>query len=258
MRTAALALSVSLALACPAAASESCALPVAEEAGVAAITDGGSFDLADGRHVRLAGVQAPMLSLGRSNVADWPLAGDAKAQLAKLILGKRAALAFDDRSVDRHGHLVAHVFVGGEWIEGRMVGEGLARVRTQWDVRKCAAALLAREREAREAKRGVWALPFYAVRKPEDLDRDVGTFQIVEATVAAAVERRDRIYLNFGPDYRTDFTATISPRDARRMAKEKKDPLAWRAKRVRIRGWVALLNGPEIELTHPEQIEVLD
>ncbi len=237
-----------------------CALAIAERVEVTAVTDGASFDVADGRHVRLAAIQAPMLSLGRSNVVDWPLAMEGKAALSKLVLNRTVDFAFDDRSVDRHGDLLAYVFVGAEkqWIQARLVSDGFARVHTQPDARKCAQALLVREGEARKAKRGIWALPFYRVRAVGDLDADIGTFQIVEGTVAAAVERRDRIFLNFGSDYRSDFTVTISPRDVRRMAKARIDPLAWNAKRVRVRGWISLLNGPELELTHPEQIEILD
>jgi endonuclease YncB( thermonuclease family) len=241
-----------------AAAPQDCNLAIAEEVLVAAVSDGGAFDLADGRHIRLAAIQSPMLSLARSHVVDWPLANQAKARLAELIAGKTVALAFDERSVDRHGDVIAHVFLKNVWVQGRLIDDGFARVYTQRDVRKCAAALLAREVVARKAKRGIWALPFYAPRTPETAAGDIGTFQLVEGKVLSAVKRRDRIYLNFGADYRTDFTVTVSPRDLRSMAKEKEDPLAWNAKRVRVRGWLVLLNGPEMEVSHPEQVEVLD
>ena len=35
-------------------------------------------------------------------------------------------------------------------------------------------------------------------------------------------------------------------------------PAAWQVRRLRVRGWVSSLNGPEIEVTHPEQLEWLD
>ena len=35
------------------------------------------------------------------------------------------------------------------------------------------------------------------------------------------------------------------------------DIAAYAGKRVRVRGWVARYNGPMIEATHPEQIEIL-
>lgn len=175
------------------------------------------------------------------------------------MLNRLVGIAFDERGTDRHADVLAYVQLDGPrgWLQARLVGDGFARVHTHADTRKCAGALLTLEDRARKEKRGLWANPFYRIRQAAKLDDDVGTFQIVEGTIVGAVERRGRIFLNFGPDYRTDFTVTVSPRDARRIAKDGTDPLAWKAKRVRIRGWVSLLNGPEIELTHPEQIEIL-
>ncbi len=236
-----------------------CDLSVAERVIISTVIDGGSLALADGRRVRLAAMQAPILSLGRSNVQDQPLAAEAHDRLKALVLNRLVGIAFDERGTDRHADVLAYVELDGTggWLQARLVGDGFARVHTHADTRKCAVALLALEDRARKEKRGLWANPFYRIRQPGELDEDVGTFQIVEGTIVGAVERRDRIFLNFGPDYRSDFTVTISPRDARRIAKDGTDPLAWKAKRVLVRGWISLLNGPEIELTHPEQIEIL-
>ena len=100
--------------------------------------------------------------------------------------------------------------------------------------------------------------PAYQVRKPDHLDADIGTFQIVEGKVLSVKAGRDRTFLNFGPDYRTDFTVTISRRDAKRMTKEGVAPESLAGKTIRIRGWLSRLNGPEMELTHKEQVEVLE
>jgi hypothetical protein len=124
-------------------------------------------------------------------------------------------------------------------------------------MRSCAKPLLTLEADARKAKRGIWADAFYRVRKPEDVASEIGTFQIVEGKVTAVGGGRGRLYLNFGADYRTDFTVTVSVRDRKRLAKEGIDPAAWAGKSIRIRGWLSLLNGPEIELTHAEQVEVI-
>ena len=72
---------------------------------------------------------------------------------------------------------------------------------------------------------------------------------------AAAVGRR--VYLNFGADYRSDFTAAVVPGARSLFAAEGIDPLGLAGRTVRVRGWVDVLNGPMIEVTHPEQIEVV-
>ena len=66
-----------------------------------------------------------------------------------------------------------------------------------------------------------------------------------------------RLYLNFAPDWRSDFTISIARRDAAAFARAGLDPNALSGKRLRVRGWLAWRNGPMIEATHPEQIELL-
>ena len=142
--------------------------------------------------------------------------------------------------------------------EGAMISAGMARVYTWPDNRSCAAELLARERDARAAKRGIWALPFYRVRTPAELgDDEIDKFEIVEGQVTSAAEVRGRVFLNFGRDFRTDFTVTIAPDDMKSFRAISLDPRTLTNKNIRVRGWVALLNGPEIGVTHPEQLEIL-
>jgi hypothetical protein len=178
--------------------------------------------------------------------------------LAKLLAGKTVDLAYADRGTDRHGDLLAYVFVGEGLLQSRLIGDGLARAYSRSDTRRCAVPLLKREAEARTAKRGIWADAFYRIRNADELGGDIGTFQVVESKVVSVKVGRERTFLNFGPDYRTDFTVTISARDMKRLAKDGIDPASWNGKTVRVRGWLSLLNGPEIELTHAEQIELLD
>lgn len=233
-----------------AAQANECDVTIAEEATVASVIDGGSFMLTDGRRVRLAGIEAPR--------TGWPLAVEATVNLAKLIEGKTIDLGYADRGTDRHGDLLAYAFFGKAWLQGELIDGGFARAYSRSDTRRCAAELLNREAEARAAKRGMWANAFYSIRKADDLGPDIGTFQIIEGKIASVKVGRDRAFLNFGADYRTDFTVTISARDLKRFAKEGIDPAKWNAKSVRVRGWLSLLNGPEIELTHAEQVELLD
>jgi endonuclease YncB( thermonuclease family) len=227
-----------------------CMLPIVEHVEVARIDDARSFVLADGRRVTLAGVLAPR--------AGEPLADEAHAHLTGAVADKTVGVAFDDRATDRHGALVAHVFVAGEWLQQSMVGAGLARVRTHADTARCAEPLIAAETKARDAKHGLWALPHYRVRGAADLDAEIGTFQIVEGKVVSVAMSKGRAFVNFGADYRTDFTLTISGRDLRRLAKDGLDPATWTGKQIRVRGWLSRLNGPEIELTHAAQIQLLD
>lgn len=139
-----------------------------------------------------------------------------------------------------------------------MIGRGMARVYTFADHRMFADDLYKRERDARDAKRGIWADPFYAVRKPEQMDDEVGTFQLVEGQIKSAAVVRSRGFLNFGADWKKDFTAVIDPFAQALFRRAKIDIAELEGKRLRVRGWVSFYHRPEIEITHPKQIEVLE
>lgn len=209
--------------------------------------------------VRLVGIQAPKLALGRSGFAAWPLAELARRTLEELTLGRRLTLSFGGRRLDRHGRLLAHLFdQDGVWIQGRILGRGMARVYGFADNRARLGDMLALEDEARAARRGIWGHSFYAVRDPIGVAADIDTFQLVEGTVLDAARVKGRLYLNFGPDWRTDFTVTLSAKVLKLFRREGIDPLSLKGRRVRVRGWIKDYNGPMIEATHPEQIEVLE
>lgn len=232
---------------------------------VASVVDGDTVLLTepiDGAdQVRLVGLQAPKLPLGRKGFREWPLARASKAMLERLVLGKPVRLAFGGRRMDRHGRLLAHLFVeGGGWAQGEMLRTGMARVYTFPDNRTLAAEMLALEAKARAAGKGIWGLRYYAIRDAAGaggLLHDVGTFQLVEGHLVDAAKVKGRVYLNFGTDWRTDMTVSIAPRVLKVFSASDLDPLTWKGQRLRVRGWLRKRNGPLIEATHPEQIEVL-
>ena len=225
---------------------------------VAEIIDGDTLVLADKRQVRLAGLQAPKLPLGRKDFRPWPLAEEAKRALEEIAAGREVSLMHGGAEVDRHERVLAHLRRDdGLWIQGEMLRRGMARVYTFKDNRALAAEMLALEKEAREARRGIWAVPFYRIRTVTD-PGPMDSFQLIEGNVADVAEVRGRTYLNFGEDWKTDFTATIDSGDRRLFASAGIKPAELKGKRLRLRGWVYPRNGPMIDLTHPEQIELLD
>jgi len=82
------------------------------------------------------------------------------------------------------------------------------------------------------------------------------SFQIVEGRVRDVADRSGRVYLNFGEDWRTDFTATIAPSDRDSFGGSKIALTDLEGRNVRVRGWLKQRNGPMIEVSHPEQIEL--
>ncbi|HET8728601.1 MAG TPA: thermonuclease family protein [Alphaproteobacteria bacterium] len=233
---------------------------VHEEGGlVVEIVDGDTVLLDDGREVRLVGLQAPKLPLGRPGFTEWPLAEAAWSALSGLVLERRIDLAYGGRRGDRHGRRLAHLIRDdGLWVQGAMLAAGMARVYSFPDNRPAVSEMLAIERASRAARRGIWADPFYAVRRPAETHGLVDTFQVVEGRVLDAAEVRGRIYLNFGQNWREDFTVTIAPGDRRTFEEAGLEPAGWTGRRIRVRGWIGEYNGPVIDATHPEQVELLE
>ncbi|MDA0219768.1 MAG: thermonuclease family protein [Proteobacteria bacterium] len=253
-------LTMFLAVASPTAAPQDLGLAPGEGATVTQVIDGDTVRLADGQEVRLVGIMAPKLSLGRDWLADQPLAEAARDALAALVDGKAVTLAYGGTRLDRHGRILAHLFLAdGTWVQGAMLEAGLARVYSFADNRSAIAPMLALEAGARAAGLGIWSHPFYAVRDaaaPRSVPLD--SYEIVEGVVVDAAEVDRRIYLNFGQDWTKDVTATIAPGDRATFRATHANPLALEGKRVRIRGWTTWRNGPSIVIDHPEQIEELE
>ncbi len=248
-----------------------CAFRAVGEARVVEVVDGDTVVLDDGRQVRLVGIQAPKLPLGRKGFVAWPLADEARDKLVRLSAGKLVTLYRGETGQDRHGRELAQLVTHEEkpvWLQAEMLRTGYARVYSFPDNRLCVDRLLASEKEARARRAGIWALPYYAIRdaaRVEELNGLADSFQLVEGNVQKAALVRGRLYLNFGERYQTDFTVTVPPRQVKLfnesewagLLADRGGEMPVVGKRLRVRGWIDRYNGPEIVVTHPEQVELL-
>ena len=243
---------------------QGCDLPPGETVAVAAAIDGETLALDDGRAVRLLGIQAPAAPPDWEGSEPWPFAVLAKEALAKIATGSTAELRFDARTEDRHGHVLAQVYVeeksGPVWLQAKLVEEGLARVAALPDLGACLAPLIVAERKAREGRQGLWRSQTYQVRdanKPKALGYLRHSYQLVEGTVHGIGEGKTLVYINFAEDWRSDFTIAIPRKRLPVLEAAGFDLAALPGKRIRVRGWVEWWNGPMIKVSHPEEIEVL-
>lgn len=227
---------------------------------VVAVSDGDTLTLADGRVVRLVGIMVPKLPLDREGMTAWPWAEASKAGLEALALGKDVQLWAGETPSDRHGRVLAHLerTEDGLWLQGEMLLRGLARVYSFSDNRAATIAMYRLEARARGAESGLWSHPRYRVVLAENAERMVRDFALIEGRVRKVADVRGRIYLNFGEDWRRDFTIKAERRTRRLFEVEGLDLTTYDGTLLRVRGWVRWENGPLIEVTHPEQIEVLE
>lgn len=231
-----------------ASAQDGCKLSPIGTAQVAAVRDGRTLTLADGREMRLAGIEVTEASRG----ALQALVGTHPLRLERL-----------GADQDRYGRLIAFAFLPGarQSVQQAMLEAGAARVSARVGERACAAVLLSAERGARKAGRGLWADPNFAPLQAENLARleaERGQFALVEGKVLSVRESGATIYVNFGRRWTQSFTVTILKRQQRTFAAGGVDLKKLVGRRIRVRGWIERRGGPIIAAAAPEQIELAD
>ena len=219
-------------------------LDAPETVRIAEVRSATTLLLTDGRSVRLADIVAEdAAALGE--IAQFR---GREALFSKVAKGEP----------DRHGRLHGDVAIKDtrESIRARLVERGLALVDPAVMSAPCLAELFDAERTAEADGRGRWAKAGSVIAAAErDLAAERGRYVIVDGTVTSVGETRRTIYLNFGVDWRTDFTALIRRSDARDFAG---DVPALAGRRVRIRGVLEAWNGGLIRVEHLAQIERLE
>jgi micrococcal nuclease len=232
-----------------------------ESAEVEAVIDGDTLELTVGAVLRLSGIDVPKRDLAPGNEALARLAEAATTALKALVGAGPIILRQDVGKRDRYGRRLAQVFNGdGVWFQESLVGAGLARVHGDGRNRMGLETLLRVEAQARAAQRGIWRHPLFAVRAADDpkLGRLAGSFQIIEGRVASAAIVKGTGFINFGADRHTDLTLVLE-KPALDLGGPAMMDLAWlTSKPIRCRGWLDLYDGPRIDISHPEQIEVLE
>lgn len=247
----------------PAAAAEAgaCLLNVVATVTVQRVIDGRTFVLADGREVRLAGIETPPIGTGAE-----PDAGAAASAALRLLIGENEIVLKQLSPVsDRYGRLLVYAFVrrpAGETSLARdLVAQGQALLAARPGEAGCVRDLAPAERAARLAKLGLWGDPRYELKRaenPAEILAVRGRYSLVEGKVQSVRESGATIYVNFGRRWTEDFTVTILKRNERLFTAAGLAPLRLQGRRVQVRGVVELRGGPWIEATRPEQIEVVD
>jgi micrococcal nuclease len=104
--------------------------------------------------VRYIGVDTPEIHHPRRG--EEPGGRAAHALNRRLVEGKRVRLELDVQTRDRHGRLLAYVWVGGTMVNAELVRLGYAQVMTVPPNVRHQALFVQLQRDAREAGRGLW------------------------------------------------------------------------------------------------------
>jgi endonuclease YncB( thermonuclease family) len=240
----------------PALAQDVCRVGAGEAVAVATVDVRLELTLADGRVVRIAGLEPPpdaaLGALAAHDLQAWT--ADAPLSLAIR------------RPMDRWGRATGRVFLGGDLpsLAIAAIEAGFARVDPLSEDRPCLDELYRAEERARRASRGLWRLPVHAVLKGEALEADgapalaarSGEWALVEGLVAGIGSGRVRTFINLTPDRRG--AALVLSRDAiKAFARAGVVPAALVGRRVRARGLLDTRLGLRLEVATPGALEIL-
>lgn len=241
------------------------ALPIAEcelEEGATLI----ATDIVDAENLRFEDGREYHIGLLANRPDDLP----SKRALRNLVKSRAITIYHakaQERPRDRYGRLTGHAVVSHGlrriWLQGWLVRQGHARVTFSATPLPCPEPLLKLEHQARKHRAGYWGTGVFKIlsaSRPDQIVERVGGFAIVEGRVRRVSESRGRVYLNFGTNWRQDFTARIPLKRAKpsRLHHNKSTALPKKAERIRVRGWIELRGGPLMEIVHFGQIERLD
>lgn len=221
------------------------------------VIDGDTFVTNTGETVRLLGINTPEKKRGELTAEPW--GKESSTHVKKWLTGKKVKLITHERIRDRYKRLLADAyFENGTWVNAELIKNGWAHVYSFPDNRSTISSLLKIEEGARAKNKGLWALPRWQIKSSDTccLNKEIGLFQLVEGTVKQIAKVKGITYLNFGKDWRKDFTIEIRKKDSKLFPKNFAE--LYRGKFLRVRGVVKPINGALITVTHPEQIEILE
>lgn len=223
------------------------------------IIDGLTILLKDDTIIRLASLDIPDFSDWR----DAPYSYAAMDLLVETLPEGTEVMIYQTRMakkgrLNRLKHELAHIMVKKDdlWLQGLLLSHGLARVYTTPNATELVDQMLNAENMAREASLGIWGNESdHKVITPEQTADHLGHFAIVEGTVQKAASVRNNIYLNFGKDWKSDFTIMLTPALRKQLSRQGINPLGLAQQKIRARGWLREYNGSLIELEDASHLE---
>jgi micrococcal nuclease len=218
---------------------------------VEVVVDGDTIRLETGEAVRLLGVDTPE--------KGEPYFEEASRLTKDLLVGQPVRLILcAQRESDPYDRLLAFVEAGDRDPGLDLLQQGLARTLFIPPCGLDRAPLYRQaEREAFRAGRGIWSLQSRRRVNHEEAHRYVGSLMSVTGRVRKVHTGPKAIHLDFGEDYRTDFTAVIYRKNLTGLLSKGLEPVTTYAGRwVEVTGHLRSYQGPEIIVDAADQLVV--
>lgn len=213
-----------------------------------AAEDGRVLRLEDGRRVILPHVLPPGPDRHEPMADTGPIHVAAR-RLADFALGRALRVDLADPPQDRYGRLRARISIDGRDLASALCVAGTVRVFPEPGAAPDRITdLIDAEARGRAEGAGFWSNGYFTVHPADPPTMGVDRFEIVSGTVRKVTPVGDRDHLEFGPDWRVDFTGGLHRGLRRDLAKRGHEIADLPGRRVTLRGWVRSWNGPYMEI----------
>ncbi len=220
------------------------------------VIDGDTIIAASGEKVRYIGIDTPELASEERPVQFF--AEEAKNANKGMVEGKTIRLELDAEKTDKHGRLLAYIFLkDGTFVNAKLIENGFARAYFIPPNIKYYSQFKKLENEAIKNRKGLWSDPdsITPISHSETI-RHIGKFRFVEGVVKNIRKTDKAVHLNFGDNPDDDFTAVIFERDFQRFKEKGIDLADYKGKTVTVYGKIKLYRGTEIVVSFPDDIMV--
>jgi len=213
------------------------------------VIDGDTIVVGGDERIRYLGIDAPEIG--------EPFYEQAKGFQERVVLGSQVRiLPCREEPQDSYGRTLAFVHKGTVDVGEQLLRQGLARTLFIGPCGRAVAKAYSKvERGAFRAALGIWSAQDPRKIADAEAARYIGCLMSVTGRVAEVHEGPRAFHLNFGQDYRTDFTAVIFRKNLSQLIKEGLYPMTeYEGKSVEVTGMLKEYNGPEIIIESVDQL----
>lgn len=226
------------------------------------VSDGDTVHTSDGERIRLLGIDTAEMGY-RDNNGNYieqaaPKAVAAKKYLEELVLNQECTLEFDQDKKDRYGRTLAFLYRKRDklFVNKDILSQGLAVISFYPPNLKHYDTFVKSSKQAKLDKKAIWSLPLVAAAKAA---KHINETRTVKGRIKSVYMARNYFYMNFGDDYKKDFTIGIVKRNLKYFDNLPDSIEKWyTGKIIEVTGRIYDRNGPYIQVSLPEQIKILE
>ncbi len=224
---------------------------------VTAVEDFPVLRLKSGHQLVLSGVERPATHAQAQKASQLKLE-PSRNWLANQLIGQEVIIQPTDQNYDIFGRIHGLIKVKKqEWTNIQLLQQGLARLQSRAGFNIKQEDFFQAEQQARQKKIGLWGKGSFKIYNADDYQGPTEGFIIAEGTLVNVSNRSTYIYLNFGENWRTDFTAAV-PRKNNHFDSEISKLKDLIGRKIQVRGVIEKWNGPFMRITLPDHIITLD